>query len=202
VAVAERFAEGRASPGELAQAWQTATAPAARSAALPQAWQAAKEAVRHALARLEALRESRDAAGLDERLRRLAVEVEVQWRHAGTAAVKSIRNEAERRLRQEAAAESGRAGQADQGALCGVVRDVLGEHYRPPVIDPAWLAAGGGLVLSIARDLDETGRYDDLPVLADALEEAGCSDATVLGHGRAGRHYRGCWLVDAVLGKG
>jgi hypothetical protein len=41
-----------------------------------------------------------------------------------------------------------------------------------------------------------------LPVLADALEEAGCTDEVILSHCRqSGEHVRGCWVVDAVLGK-
>ena len=45
----------------------------------------------------------------------------------------------------------------------------------------------------------DSGRH---AVLADALEEAGCTDAEILGHLRGpGRHVRGCWVVDLVLGK-
>jgi hypothetical protein len=42
-----------------------------------------------------------------------------------------------------------------------------------------------------------------LALLADALEDAGCTDAGLLGHLRGpGPHVRGCWAVDLVLGKG
>jgi hypothetical protein len=41
-----------------------------------------------------------------------------------------------------------------------------------------------------------------LAVLADALEEAGSTDADILGHLRGpGPHVRGCWVVDLILGK-
>ncbi len=41
-----------------------------------------------------------------------------------------------------------------------------------------------------------------MPVLADALEDAGCADADILAHCRGhGPHVRGCWVVDLVLGK-
>jgi hypothetical protein len=40
-----------------------------------------------------------------------------------------------------------------------------------------------------------------VPVLADALEEAGCTDRTLLEHCRGGLHVRGCWAVDLLLGK-
>ena len=47
------------------------------------------------------------------------------------------------------------------------------------------------------------GDYGGLPVLADALEEAGCTDADLLAHCRSGGgHLRGCWAVDLLLGKG
>jgi hypothetical protein len=41
-----------------------------------------------------------------------------------------------------------------------------------------------------------------MPILADALEDAGCDNADILQHCRgAGEHVRGCWVVDLVLGK-
>jgi hypothetical protein len=44
--------------------------------------------------------------------------------------------------------------------------------------------------------------FDRLPILADALEEAGCTDADILAHCRGpGPHARGCWVVDLILGK-
>jgi hypothetical protein len=73
----------------------------------------------------------------------------------------------------------------------------------PSRVEAGWLAWQGGLVVSMARQADESGDYRDLPVLADALEEAGCTDADLLGHLRGrGPHVRGCWVVDLVLGKG
>jgi hypothetical protein len=44
--------------------------------------------------------------------------------------------------------------------------------------------------------------FSAMPILADALQEAGCEDAQVLTHCRANRpHARGCWVLDAILGK-
>jgi hypothetical protein len=54
----------------------------------------------------------------------------------------------------------------------------------------------------VARAIYEERRWDDLVVLADALEEAGCANAEVLAHCRGGEHTRGCWLVDLLLAKG
>ena len=54
----------------------------------------------------------------------------------------------------------------------------------------------------LARTIYDDRRFDLLPILADALEEAGCGDAEILAHCRGpGPHVRGCWAVDLVLGK-
>lgn len=66
-------------------------------------------------------------------------------------------------------------------------------------IDPAWLTA---TVLQLAKGIDVEYAYDRLPILADALQEAGCENEDMLFHCReCGPHARGCWVVDLVLGK-
>jgi hypothetical protein len=70
-------------------------------------------------------------------------------------------------------------------------------------VDPAWLCWNGGTVRRLAQALYDERAFDRLPALADALEEAGCGDAKILGHLRSpGPHVRGCWAVDLLLGKG
>jgi hypothetical protein len=87
--------------------------------------------------------------------------------------------------------------------LVAVVRDVFGNPFRPARVDPAWLAWEGGTVRKLAEGVYQDQGFDRLPVLADALEEAGCADEQVLAHCRAGGpHARGCWLLDLLLGKG
>jgi len=74
-----------------------------------------------------------------------------------------------------------------------VVRDVFGNPFRPARVDPAWLAWEGGTVRKLAEGVYQDQGFDRLPVLADALEEAGCADEQVLAHCRAGGpHARGC----------
>jgi hypothetical protein len=76
-------------------------------------------------------------------------------------------------------------------------------------IDPAWLAWHGGAVGKLATAVYEEGELPSghldaprLAVLADMLEEAGCSDPHILGHLRGpGPHVRGCWAVDLLLGR-
>ena len=63
------------------------------------------------------------------------------------------------------------------------------------------LSWGGGVVAAMARCFAEGRDLGLMPVLADALEEAGCSDEAILCHCRgAGPHVRGCWAVDLILG--
>ena len=78
-------------------------------------------------------------------------------------------------------------------------RDVAGNPFRPVVADPAWLTSK---VVAIATAIYADRAFDRMPILADALEEAGCLNADILLHCRgAGPHVRGCWVVDLVLGK-
>jgi hypothetical protein len=89
--------------------------------------------------------------------------------------------------------------QEDELAL---IRDVFGNPFRPVGIDPAWLAWNDGAIRKLAEGIYRERALSRLPVLADALEEAGCSEADVLGHLREpGPHTRGCYALDALLGK-
>ncbi len=87
------------------------------------------------------------------------------------------------------------------------VRNVLlclfGSPFRGALaIDPVCRAWNDGTILKLARDIYARLVLGRLPVLADALEDAGCADAELLGHLRGpGPHVRGCWAVDLVLGK-
>ena len=66
----------------------------------------------------------------------------------------------------------------------------------------AWLAWNDGTIRKMAQVIYGDRAFDRLPLLADALEDAGCTDADILGHCRTpGEHVRGCWVVDLLLGK-
>jgi hypothetical protein len=83
----------------------------------------------------------------------------------------------------------------DQAKL---LRDIFGNPFRPIPIGPA----PNDPIRRLAQLIYDERRVDHLPILADALEEAGCTSESVLGHCRsAGPHVRGCWVVDALLGK-
>jgi hypothetical protein len=94
------------------------------------------------------------------------------------------------------------AGAAERAAQCPLMRDVFGNPFRPVSLNPAWLAWDDGTIPKLAQAIYEERAFDRLPVLGDALEEAGCADADILSHCRAGgEHVRGCWVVDLLLGK-
>jgi hypothetical protein len=89
---------------------------------------------------------------------------------------------------------------AEQAWQCHLIRDLFGNPFRPVVIDPAWVADRNGAVVIMARGIQASGCFEDLPILADALEEVGCSDEAMLTHCRqGGEHVRGCWVVDAIV---
>ena len=68
-------------------------------------------------------------------------------------------------------------------------------------IQPGWLAWSDGLAPKLAQTIYEQRAFDRLPILADALTDAGCQDESILTHLRGpGPHVRGCWVVDLVLG--
>jgi hypothetical protein len=71
----------------------------------------------------------------------------------------------------------------------------------PPVaLDPAWLRVNDGCVAKIAQSIREEDRFADLPILADALEDAGCVNQDILNHCRnAGNQPHRCWVLDLIL---
>jgi hypothetical protein len=83
-----------------------------------------------------------------------------------------------------------------------LVRCVFGNPFRSPKLDRGWLTWHGGLLVSMARRMYDGRDFAAMPVLADALEEAGCTDPDMLSHCRSGGgHVRGCWLIDLLLDK-
>jgi hypothetical protein len=74
---------------------------------------------------------------------------------------------------------------------------------RPRLLGPSCLAWSNGTVPQLARAIRDGRAFDGLPILADALEEAGCTHADILNHCRqAGSHAPGCWVLSLILGEG
>jgi hypothetical protein len=84
-----------------------------------------------------------------------------------------------------------------------LLRDIFPNPCRfVPGVEPPWLAWHRGTLTALASAIYDTGDFDRLPLLADAVEDAGCADADLLDHLRGpGPHVRGCWALDLVLGK-
>jgi hypothetical protein len=91
---------------------------------------------------------------------------------------------------------------AEGATQTALLREVFGNPFREVTINPSWLAWNDATVSKIAHAIYEERAFDRLPILADALEDAGCDDADILAHCRSGGpHVRGCWVVDLLLGK-
>lgn len=90
---------------------------------------------------------------------------------------------------------------AEQRAQADLVREVFGNPFRPVALDPAWLTSD---VRALAHAIYAERAWDRMPILADALQEAGCDSADALAHCRdpGAAHVRGCRVVDLLLGKG
>jgi hypothetical protein len=81
-----------------------------------------------------------------------------------------------------------------------LLRDIFGNPFRLVPFSPAWRT---DTAVSLARQMYESRDFSAMPILADALQDAGCEDEQILGHCRGpGPHVRGCWAIDLVLGKG
>jgi hypothetical protein len=79
-----------------------------------------------------------------------------------------------------------------------LVHEVVGNPFRPVTVDPSWLTSA---IINMAQTIYDENQFEDLPILADALEDAGCTDLDVLNHLRGpGPHVRGCFAVDLCLG--
>lgn len=84
-----------------------------------------------------------------------------------------------------------------------LLREIFGPQlFRSVAIEDSWLAWNAHTVSRLAPTVYDERAFHRFPVVADALEEAGCSDNDLLDHFRdPGPHYRGCWALDLVLGR-
>lgn len=80
-----------------------------------------------------------------------------------------------------------------------LLRCVAGNPFRVTAFDPAWRTSA---VVGVAEAAYEAKAWDRLPILADALQDAGCEAEALLSHLRSGGpRCRGCWVLDLLLGK-
>lgn len=84
-------------------------------------------------------------------------------------------------------------------AVAALLRDIFGDPFRRVTFLPEWRTS---TVLALAHQMYESRDFSAMPILADALQDAGCDNDDVLAHCRGpGGHVRGCWVVDLVLGR-
>jgi hypothetical protein len=153
------------------------------------------------------------AAHLDVRESRLAERPLIRWSRsaelitqAALLAVSVGKFQAEdaadySRLALVASAADWRGDQDEEIAQCRLLQEIVGP-LRAVTIDPFWVAANDRAAVRLAEWIDHWQAFAELPILGDALEEAGCADTDILEHCRhGGEHVRGCWVVDLVLGK-
>ncbi|MDB5310206.1 MAG: hypothetical protein JWO38_4408 [Gemmataceae bacterium] len=80
-----------------------------------------------------------------------------------------------------------------------LLRDIGGNPFRPVAFDPSWRT---DTAATLARQMYESREFSAMPILADALQDAGCDNEDILGHCRGdGPHVRGCHVIDLLLGK-
>jgi hypothetical protein len=188
VEVSERFADGRTGAAVLEAAWQ------AGQAAL------FDESYFH----IPALQAAAETANPD-----IWTAVPTVLQHLTQAACRealygAVTGEDEAQVRQLAAA-------FEHLCQAAVMRECFDNPFRPSAIDRAWLCWNDHTVEKMARVIYDEERFDDLPILSDALEEAGCTSLAILSHLRAvprpagwdspriAAHVRGCWVLDLLL---
>jgi hypothetical protein len=175
-------------------------------------WDAVEVAERRAdgLAGNDEVKKARKAAALVPQVRERLRGTTAEWAanvarfllHPSAAEVKTAAVRA-----SIARAESGATTrEAEDRGQFELLRDIFGNPFRPVSVSPAWLTPQVVALAQAAYGQRElpAGHLDlaRLAVLADALEEAGCTDQTILGHLRGpGPHVRGCWAVDLILGR-
>ena len=89
--------------------------------------------------------------------------------------------------------------EGERAAQGVIVKEMFGNPFRPVIFSHSWHTE---TAVALARQMYESRDFGAMPILGDALQDAGCDNAEVLGHCRgSGPHVRGCWVVDLVLGK-
>jgi hypothetical protein len=101
------------------------------------------------------------------------------------------------------AARAADDGVAERAWQCQALRCLFGGCFGRVRLPPSCLAWGDGLAAQMARMIAQEQRWQEMPVLGDVLEDAGCRAEALLAHCRAGgAHLARCWALEAVLGRG
>jgi hypothetical protein len=91
----------------------------------------------------------------------------------------------------------------EEDAQADLFREIAAHLLLGLDFDPLWRAFDGGIVVQLAGAIYEDRAYERMPILGDALEEAGCTSTELLQHCRQtpGEHVRGCWVLDLCLAR-
>ncbi len=91
----------------------------------------------------------------------------------------------------------------EEAVQANMLRDLIGvAPFRTVELEPVWKTDRQNLISLMAQSIDDERNYADMPILADVLEEAGCTNNDILQHCRVDApHVKGCWVVDLLLGR-
>jgi hypothetical protein len=183
IETAARFADGLSSPAELDAAHAKANAAVM---ALPRPWSYDVVRLRYATS-AAAECSSRQAATVPG-----AIAIASKAAHAVSLVGALDADEDDFTQTRDRARVAELAAQAD------LIREIFGSPFHPVAFLPDWCTDTAVL---LARRMAEEREYSAMPILADALQDAGCDDPEILDHCReSGTHVSGCWVVDLVLG--
>jgi hypothetical protein len=169
VEASEGYADGLVTEKKLEKARAAVNKKAARN--LPDTWSSLDDSSRYSLA--------------------LAAQSAAMWGYL----CYSVTNVA----RYTAWARDAVEGVEERVAQCHLLRDIIGNPFRPVAIAAEWQRPD---VIGLGQAISDGRAFDRLPELADALLRAGCDDAEILAHCRdPGPHVRGCWVIDSLLGR-
>ncbi len=152
----------------------------------------------------QAIEDAEDDEGFDDPVQSASVLAAAAWRSRegvmlNDASIRGVADWAWIVSELESTGVAGRPPGQSRALHLRLFHDIFPNPFRAVAVDQAWLTP---TVLLLAESIYADRAFDRLPILADALQEAGCDHADILAHCRGeGPHVRGCWVVDLVLGK-
>jgi hypothetical protein len=196
--VSERYADGVVSQRELAKARRKAQdAWTARNNAQPQAYELSRDAGEEGGILITAIDAAKSSAEKDSSVAAWSANIcaaHTIGHQAATLCAPATYDDPDTYVREELAGR-----QSQYVRQCWFLHDIFGNPFHPIAVDPTRMTPA---VVKLANAIYDERRVSDLRILADALEEAGCTNAEILNHCRSeGPHVRGCWVVDLILGK-
>jgi hypothetical protein len=127
---------------------------------------------------------------------------EVNGLHVSTTTLSAAFEQQQRQANKPFESLEGRTSGAcpsEEREQCALIRDIFGNPFHPITFTASWRT---GTAITLSREMYESRDFAAMPILADALQDAGCNNADILDHCRGpGPHVRGCFVVDLLLDK-